>query len=114
MILCNSRTHLQLHGVKALGEVVLGLLYACLCGVLTLSHGLAQVVGMASGFLACLAYIVFEASLIGIFSSFAQTTFQDQLLYLRASSPERYLGRIVYEDTTERSDTGHAVGPARA
>ena len=57
---------------------------------------------------------LFEASLIGIFSSFAQTTFQDQLLYLRASSPERYLGRIVYEDTTERSDTGHAVGPARA
>jgi amino acid transporter len=36
-------------------------------------------------------------------------------LYLRASSPERYrmIGRIVYEDTTERSDTGHAVGPAR-
>jgi amino acid transporter len=44
-----------------------------------ISHGLGQVVGMASGLLACLAYIVFEASLIGIFSSFAQTTFQDQL-----------------------------------
>lgn len=44
-----------------------------------ISHGLGQVVGMASGLLACLAYIVFETSLIGIFSSFAQTTFQDQL-----------------------------------
>jgi amino acid transporter len=43
------------------------------------SHGLGQVVGMASGLLACLAYIVFEAALIGIFSSFAQTTFAGQL-----------------------------------
>lgn len=36
-------------------------------------------------------------------------------LYLRARSPERYrmIGRIVYEDTTERTDTDHAVGPAR-
>jgi amino acid transporter len=44
-----------------------------------ISHGLGQVTGMASGLLACLAYIVFEASLIGIFSSFAQTTFKSQL-----------------------------------
>jgi len=44
-----------------------------------ISHGLGQVVGMASGLLACLAYIVFEASLIGIFSSFAHTTFKSQL-----------------------------------
>lgn len=44
-----------------------------------ISHGLGQVVGMASGLLACLAYIVFEASIIGIFASFAQTTFQSQL-----------------------------------
>ncbi len=44
-----------------------------------ISHGLGQVAGMASGLLACLAFIVFEPSLIGIFSSFAQTTFQDQL-----------------------------------
>ena len=44
-----------------------------------ISHGLGQVVGMASGLLACLAYIVFEASLIGIFASFGQTTFADQL-----------------------------------
>jgi amino acid transporter len=44
-----------------------------------ISHGLGQVVGMASGLLACLAYIVFEASLIGIFSSFAETTFKAQL-----------------------------------
>ena len=44
-----------------------------------ISHGLGQVMGMASGLLATMAYIVFEASLIGIFSSFAQTTFQEQL-----------------------------------
>ena len=39
-------------------------------------------------------------------------------LYLRAKNPERYrmIGRIVYEDTTERSETdpdNQAVGPAR-
>ena len=39
-----------------------------------ISHGLGQVAGMASGFLATMAYIVFEGSLIGIFSSFAKTT----------------------------------------
>jgi amino acid transporter len=39
-----------------------------------ISHGLGRVVGMASGFLATLAYVVFEASLIGIFASFAKTT----------------------------------------
>jgi len=44
-----------------------------------ISHGLGQVVGMASGLLACLAYIVFEASLVGIFSSFAHTTFKSQV-----------------------------------
>ena len=44
-----------------------------------ISHGLGQVVGMASGLLACLSYIVFEASLIGIFSSFGQSTFEAQL-----------------------------------
>jgi amino acid transporter len=39
-----------------------------------ISHGLGQTVGMASGLLATLAYVVFEASLIGIFASFARTT----------------------------------------
>ncbi|MCW2887138.1 MAG: hypothetical protein QOE54_2106 [Streptosporangiaceae bacterium] len=39
-----------------------------------ISQGLGRVVGMASGLLATLAYVVFEASLIGIFSSFAKTT----------------------------------------
>jgi amino acid transporter len=39
-----------------------------------ITHGLGRVVGMASGLLATLAYVVFEASLIGIFSSFAKTT----------------------------------------
>jgi amino acid transporter len=36
-----------------------------------ISHGLGQVVGMASGLLAAVAYIIFEASLIGGFSYFA-------------------------------------------
>jgi len=39
-----------------------------------ISHGLGQAVGMASGLLATVAYIVFEASLIGIFASFFRTT----------------------------------------
>ncbi|RZS90039.1 amino acid/polyamine/organocation transporter (APC superfamily) [Motilibacter rhizosphaerae] len=39
-----------------------------------ISHGLGQAWGMASGFLATMAYVVFEASLVGIFSSFAKTT----------------------------------------
>ena len=44
-----------------------------------ISHGLGRVTGMASGLLATLAYIVFEAALVGIFSVFAQTTVNDQL-----------------------------------
>ena len=44
-----------------------------------ISHGLGRVMGMASGLLATLAYIVFEAALVGIFAVFAQTTVNDQL-----------------------------------
>jgi amino acid transporter len=44
-----------------------------------ISHGLGRIVGMASGLLCVLAYVVFEASLVGIFSSFAHTTFADVL-----------------------------------
>jgi amino acid transporter len=44
-----------------------------------ISHGLGQAVGMASGFLATMAYVVFEASLIGILSSFAKTTMETVL-----------------------------------
>ncbi len=39
-----------------------------------ISHGLGQAWGMASGLLATMAYVVFEASLVGIFSSVARTT----------------------------------------
>lgn len=39
-----------------------------------ISHGLGLMWGMASGFLATMAYIVFEASLIGIFAYFANST----------------------------------------
>ena len=42
-----------------------------------ISHGLGRVMGMASGLLCVLAYVVFEASLVGIFASFARTTFAD-------------------------------------
>lgn len=44
-----------------------------------ISHGLGTVVGMASGLLAVMAYIVFEAAVAGLFASFAQTTISDQL-----------------------------------
>lgn len=43
-----------------------------------ISHGLGRVAGMASGLLAVLAYVVFEASIVGIFAYFAQTTFASQ------------------------------------
>ena len=36
-----------------------------------ISHGLGQIWGMATGFLATMCYIVFEGSLIGIFAYFA-------------------------------------------
>lgn len=43
------------------------------------SHGLGRIAGMASGLLAVLAYVVFEASLVGIFASFAKTAVSAQL-----------------------------------
>ncbi|SMD17748.1 APC family permease [Kibdelosporangium aridum] len=44
-----------------------------------ISHGLGRVMGLASGLLAVLAYIVFEASIVGIFAYFADTTINAQL-----------------------------------
>ncbi|MFD3542233.1 APC family permease [Streptomyces sp. NPDC058662] len=44
-----------------------------------ISHGLGRITGMASGMLAVLAYIVFEASIVGVFAYFARTTVHDQL-----------------------------------
>ncbi|MGW8701797.1 APC family permease [Streptomyces eurythermus] len=44
-----------------------------------ISHGLGRIAGMASGMLAVLAYVVFEASIVGVFSYFAKTTVRDQL-----------------------------------
>lgn len=38
-----------------------------------ISHGLGRVVGMAAGALTTLAYVVFEAALVGIFAFFAST-----------------------------------------
>lgn len=43
-----------------------------------ISHGLGTVMGMASGLLAVMAYIVFEAAVAGLFAAFAQTTIGDQ------------------------------------
>ncbi len=40
-----------------------------------ISHGLGQVVGMVAGLLATMAYVVFEASLIGFFAYSAHDTF---------------------------------------
>ncbi|GAA2377147.1 APC family permease [Nonomuraea africana] len=41
-----------------------------------ISHGLGQVVGMVSGLLATMAYVVFEASIIGFFAYSANDTFK--------------------------------------
>ncbi|GGK42195.1 APC family permease [Nocardia camponoti] len=43
-----------------------------------ISHGLGRRVGLSAGVLAAFAYMVFEPSLIGIFSSFATNTVGDQ------------------------------------
>ncbi|MEV7340549.1 APC family permease [Streptomyces sp. NPDC093544] len=43
-----------------------------------ISYGLGRTVGLASGLLATFAYVVFEPALIGIFSTFATTTLNDQ------------------------------------
>ncbi|MFF8729040.1 APC family permease [Streptomyces sp. NPDC015171] len=43
-----------------------------------ISYGLGRTAGLASGLLATFAYVVFEPALIGIFSTFATTTLQDQ------------------------------------
>src|ERR1041384_3551781 len=37
-----------------------------------IAHGLGRIVGMASGLIITMAYVVFEGSLIGIFSFFAK------------------------------------------
>jgi amino acid transporter len=44
-----------------------------------IAHGLGRIVGMASGLLITMAYVVFEGSLIGIFAFFFQNLFQTQL-----------------------------------
>ncbi|MFD1938371.1 MULTISPECIES: APC family permease [Nonomuraea] len=41
-----------------------------------ISHGLGQIVGMVSGLLATMAYVVFEASIIGFFAYSANDTFK--------------------------------------
>lgn len=42
-----------------------------------ISHGLGQIVGMVSGLLATMAYVVFEASIIGFFAYQGNATFKD-------------------------------------
>jgi amino acid transporter len=44
-----------------------------------ISHGLGRVMGMASGLIITMAYVVFEGSLIGIFAFFFQDLFSSQL-----------------------------------
>ncbi|WP_218010004.1 APC family permease [Actinomadura kijaniata] len=44
-----------------------------------ISHGLGQVAGMVAGLLATLAYVVFEASIVGVFAYFAHGTVNDLL-----------------------------------
>ncbi|WP_432211712.1 APC family permease [Gordonia aichiensis] len=44
-----------------------------------ISHGLGRIVGMAAGSLTTLAYVVFEAALVGIFSFFANNFFKNHM-----------------------------------
>ncbi|WP_320671338.1 APC family permease [Patulibacter defluvii] len=44
-----------------------------------ISHGLGRIVGMGSGLLAVLAYVVFEATLVALFAVFGKETFEAQL-----------------------------------
>lgn len=44
-----------------------------------ISRGLGRVLGLGTGFMVTFSYIVFEASIIGIFSYFGHLAFQDQL-----------------------------------
>ncbi|WP_427019145.1 APC family permease (plasmid) [Pseudarthrobacter sp. P1] len=44
-----------------------------------ISRGLGRVVGLGTGYMVTFGYIVFEASIIGIFSYFAHLAFHDQL-----------------------------------
>lgn len=44
-----------------------------------ISHGLGRIIGMGAGALTTMAYMVFEASLIGIFAFFAQSFFAEHL-----------------------------------
>ena len=41
-----------------------------------ISHGLGRVIGLGAGFLTALAYIVFEASIVGIFAFFGNDLFK--------------------------------------
>jgi amino acid transporter len=43
-----------------------------------ISHGMGRIMGLASGFLSVIAYIVFEAAIVGVFASFAATTVETQ------------------------------------
>ncbi|MFB9717075.1 hypothetical protein ACFFPI_23565, partial [Arthrobacter methylotrophus] len=44
-----------------------------------ISRGLGRVFGLGTGYMVTFSYIVFEASIIGIFAYFGQLAFKDQL-----------------------------------
>ncbi len=59
-----------------------------------ISHGLGRIVGLGAGFLTTMAYMVFEASLIGIFAFFANDTF-NSLFHLNISWVVFAIGMLV-------------------
>jgi len=59
-----------------------------------ISHGLGRIVGLGAGFLTTMAYMVFEASLIGIFAFFANDTF-NSLFHLNVSWVVFAIGMLV-------------------
>ena len=59
-----------------------------------ISHGLGRIVGLGAGFLTTMAYMVFEASLIGIFAFFANDTF-NSLFHINVSWVVFAIGMLV-------------------
>jgi hypothetical protein len=59
-----------------------------------ISHGLGRIVGLGAGFLTTMAYMVFEASLIGIFAFFANDTF-NSLFHINVSWIVFAIGMLV-------------------
>jgi len=82
-------------------------------GNVPVAVGFGNGTGAPAGYL--FATVVLTIFAVGYVSMARYITAAGAFYGYIARSPERYrmIGRIVYEDTTERPGTGHAVGPER-